>query len=250
MSISTFPFGRIVFAFGHGGADWAALRFATDFARLLRLDLLGLFVEDRSLAGAGEHAEVRQFRTLERQWQSIEGQNLLRDLDLSASIARRTFEEAATLAGIPPDFRLVRGAPAEALASLASASDIIVVPGPARAMARATQPFPEMLAVAMTSLASVLIVPSPIVREHGPVLAIARSPDDLSVASAGAIAAAANEPLETVMATDLAGRTPMRGPTEPRERIVVMAGEMGDIASPLVVAIRRGVPVLVVRQPR
>ena len=54
MSLAHVEFTRIVLGLDQRALDRAALRFAADFAKLLQLDLVGLFAEDPSLAQLAE----------------------------------------------------------------------------------------------------------------------------------------------------------------------------------------------------
>ena len=81
MSLANVEFTRIVLGLDQRALDRAALRFAADFAKLLQLDLVGLFAEDPSLARISEMPALREFRLLEKQWRSIEGRSLTISVD-------------------------------------------------------------------------------------------------------------------------------------------------------------------------
>lgn len=244
MSASAAPFSRIVFGLGGGMTDSALLRYAAGFARLLRLDLLGLYVENRALARVGEYAAMREFSMLERQWRSVSGQDLLRDLAVSAAVAERALEEAAGLAGVPRRFQFVRANPAEALASVSSPGDIIVLGEPRISSQRLAVSFATIVESAMTRPQAVMILPNPIAQRRGPVIAVGDTDADASVAQAAMIAAALNEPLRVSRLAEFLGGTrhdlTVGGR---REALIVMGRETPD--GPLTIALRRRVPVLV-----
>lgn len=246
MSASAARFSRVVFGLGGGMTDSAMLRYAAEFARLLRLDLFGLYVEDRALASIGEHAAMREFSMLEQQWRLVSGQDLLRDLAVSAAIAERALEQAARLAGVPRRFQIVRADPAEALASVSSPGDIIMLAEPRISSDRLAASFAKIVASAMTTPGAVMILPNPVVRRHGPVIAVGETDEDASVAQAAMIATAADEPLQVIrLAEFLAG--PRHGLLAggKRESLIVMTRERHD--APLTIALRRRVPVLVIQ---
>jgi hypothetical protein len=189
---------------------------------------------------------MREFRMLERQWRPIEGRSLLGDLELSASIARKALDEVARTSGISHRFEVLPVTAREAIASVSSATDIVMVSEPRTPADEAFQPFSELVAGAMTSPASVLILPKRVARDRGPVLAIAGRPDDPSVTSAAAIASAANERMEIIVTTSPASSTLRRLLRPLDERMIVMTRRTSSDLAPSSLASERRVPVLIV----
>lgn len=250
MTGSSLAFTRIVLGLDQPAADQAALRFAADFAKLLRLDLFGLFAEDPSLARLAELPSFREFRVLERQWRPIEGRSLSGDLESSALAARRTFEAMARAIGVSPRFEVVRATTMDAIASVSGETDIVMV-SESRTPANFCIPsFAEIVASAMATPAAVLLLPNPVARARGPVLAIGESAEDPCVASAAAIAAAADEQLEVVTTRDSHLSMPWRRRDQPGERMVVMSRRVSASVAPLSVVSQRRVPVLVLGHGR
>lgn len=238
-------FRRVVFGFERSAPDRATLRFAADFARLLQLDLFALFSENPNLATLASHPLVREYRVLAQQWRSIEGRSMRGDLESCASIAKQIFEEEARATGGSHSFKIVRATTIDAMKSVSSTSDIVMLAEPRTPTDRAIQPFSDIVAAAISTPAAVLVVPNSITRKHGPILAIGETRQDPSVASAATIAAAANERLEFMSANDPSLRMLWQPPNWPGERMVVMTRGVGETLTPLSVASRRNVPVLV-----
>jgi hypothetical protein len=240
-------FSRLIVDLGSGAPDRATLRYVAEFAKLLKIDLLGLWARDQRLAGLAGLPVLREFRTLERRWLAVPGANLARDLERAAEFAQRALDEAGVSAGVTCHFEFAQAPAAEAITAAAGATDIIVA-APARALHdRALQPFPDFLAAALATPAAVLIVPDRVVRSRGPILTIAETPEDpLLLASAAAIALAANERSEVVTASSLALPPPIGLPDSIRERLIVMS-RSADASVALATAAHRSVPVLVLR---
>jgi nucleotide-binding universal stress UspA family protein len=239
-------FTRIIVGLDRSAPDRTALHFAVELARLLRLNLLGLFAQDPRLTNLAAMPLMREFRMLERQWRPIEGRSLLGDLELSAAIAQKALDEVARASGIPHRFEILPVAASHAIASVSNATDIVMVSEPRTSADQAFQPFSEIVAGAMTSPASVLIFPNRIARDRGPVLAIAERPDDPSVTSAAAIASAANERMEVIATASPASSTLRRLPRRLDERMIVMTRRTSSGLAPSSLASERRVPVLVV----
>lgn len=243
MTPSTTAFTRIVLGLDQRLSDRATLRFAADFARLLRIDLVGLFAEDPSIARVAELPTLREFRLIERQWQQVEGRNLSGDLALCIETARRSFDEIAQATGVSRRFEVVRARMLEAIRSTSEESDIVVMPEPRTATHFAGESFSEAVAAALTTQAAVLVVPRSFAREHGTILAISDTAEDACVASARTIAAAANERLEVIALRDSGLSTAWPSPDRPGERLIVMSHRT-DL-EPISILSRRRVPVLV-----
>ena len=245
------------------------LTMAVDVARLLGLDLFGLFVEEESLLQLAALPFAREFNPLGG-WRAVESEQLARDLHAAASSAQRSFTEAVKNLTTTCDFCIVRGSMAEAISTHARAGDIIILSAPAAAGEYSAEQFPLLIEAALRAAAAVLLIPRQIARHAGDVVAIATRPDDPSIALAAAIARAAKEELvivelfkrggsgATAQADD--GRTTRKGATaavsDPgllvaafrgeRERLVVVTHGATDAALPTILASWRRVPVLVI----
>jgi len=249
MSLANVEFTRIVLGLDQRALDRTALRFAADFAKLLQLDLVGLFAEDPSLARLSDMPDLREFRLLEKQWRSIEGRSLTGDVERCVEVARRALDETARTIGVSRHFEVVRARLLEAVGSISRQQDIVMVSESRAAPHLPGESFAEIVAAALATPAAVLVVPSRIARQHGPILAISETGDDTNLASARAIAAAANERL-TIIAprdVDLAQPWPV---DRVGERLIVMPRRIGGGLTAVSVSSRRRVPVLVLGHHR
>ena len=247
------------------------MRFGTELARLLELDLLGLFVKEERLLSLVGFPFVREFDPLGGGWRPLDFDRLSHDLDLAARSAERAFTQAAKTVPTTCRFEVVNGSMIDAIASTSRADDIVLLFGEAASTTRAETPaFMAVLDAALQSSAAVLLVPPRIARQSGAVVAVTSGPKDQSVEIASAIAAAAKEDLIVIEASltkkaHLAGdaRRPIGIPhrrivasgdrnaaaialalCEIRERLVVMTRGDDDIAPKI--ASMRQIPVLIV----
>jgi hypothetical protein len=254
------------------------MRIAVELADLLHLDLIGLFIEDTSLRDLAKIPFARELRPLGGGWHAIDLDRLSRDFELAARSIERMFTDAARHLTTRYRFELVKGPMAEAIASISRTDDIVMIVEPLNPAERATQQFTWLLQAAFRSAGAVMLVPPRIIRSKGPVVAIAATPDDLSVHVAAAIAVAAKEELVIIeadghetedprirtFAADT-GLTIKRVSTakialpdpaicaqafrQTQERLVVMTrGAFQDDVASTIAAARR-VPVLVVEPP-
>ncbi len=275
-------FKRVVLGLHHSSFDRTTVNLAAEFAKLLRLDMFGLFIEDPSVASAASLPFVREFRTLGREWHPIELKRLARDYELSALSARRLLTKAAATHRVTCSFEVIKSTIGQAIMSISQATDIVIIAEPKSAANRIISQFTGLISAALQSEAAVLLVPRQLVRRRGPVVAIAARPGDPSINAAMAIAAAAGENA-IVVAVDgeedaAFGATEHGGPSGIvveqismprevlassqmlsamlgglRERMVVVArGSLGleNEAVPSSLATIRGVPVLIVEKTR
>jgi hypothetical protein len=244
------------------------LSMAVDVARLLGLDLFGLFVEDESLLHLAGLPFAREFSPLGG-WRAIDGAQLARDLQAAASSAHRSFAEAVKTLPTTCEFVAVRGSMAEAISTHARPDDIVVLSAPAAVGEYSAGRFPLLIDTALQSAAAVLLIPRQIARHAGDVVAIAARPDDPSIRLAAGIARAASEELVIIELFDdardrsarpnetRATRKPARAAvSDPallvaafrgeRERLVVVTHGTADPSLPTILASWRRVPVLVI----
>lgn len=173
-----------------------AMRLAVELARLLELDLLGVFLEDSSLRSLAAMPFARELRSLGGGWHPLDVDQLSRDLESAARSAEKMFAETAK--HLPSRFEIARGPMAAAIAAISQATDIVVIGEPSSVAERATQQFSWLIEAAFRSEAAVMVVPREIARLRGPIVALAVTPDDPSIGVAAHIAAAANEGLVVV----------------------------------------------------
>jgi hypothetical protein len=230
------------------------VRLATEFARLLRLDLYGLFVEEESLRGLAALPFAREFQPLGGGWRPLDIDQLSRDLEMAAKNAEKAFAAAARTLQTGCRFEVVRGSMAETIAAISGAGDIVLITEPEGAADRMTAQFRSILDVAMRSAAAVLLVPCRIARQSGVVVAIATEPGDPSIEVAKAVASAANAELVVVETFKTAGRPPAT--------LSEIGAALGNVIERLIVVSRtdesplaaiaalRRVPILIVEPER
>lgn len=252
------------------------MHLAAEIARLLQLDLVGLFVEEEGLLGLAALPFAREFQLLGGGWRPLDIDQLSRDLQIASKSVERDFTETAKTLQTTCQFEVVRGRMAEALASISRAGDIVLLAEPTSPAERATSQFPSVLDAVFHSAAAVLLVPSRIIRGSGAIVAIATEKDDPSIDAAKAIAAAAKEELIVIEPFRAAGRahpsapyaideiqipriSAAKGERAPlsmiwsamhqvRERLVVIARSDENLL-PSSIASMRHVPVLIVEPP-
>jgi hypothetical protein len=270
-------FRRLVLGLQPGAPD-RSLRFAVELAGLLRLELLGLFLDDSSLRDLARIPFAREFRGPLAGWQPIELERVSRDLEVMAASLKRMFEEAARELATEARFEVARGSLRETIGPNLRTDDILMLVEPASAAERVTCQFAWLTEAAFRSAAAVLLVPPRVVRNSGPVVAIAARPDDPSIQAAAAIATVAKEKLVIIdadhhdhgelgrkvgVATGLdIERFSSRKGAFPdaatctqafrhlQERLVVVSRGAFDDSVASVIASTRQVPVLVIEQPQ
>jgi len=268
-------FKRIVLGLHRSAADRTSLGLAVELAELLRVDLLGIFLADEGIFRLAGLPFARELRSLGGGWRALDVDELGRDVELMARNAQRLFAEMAVTLRTDCSFSVMRGASSETIATVSRAGDIVMIVEPEVPAERVTHPFAAVLAAALRSAASVMLVPRRVVRRTGPVVAISATPEDASIAAALPIAAAAGEDrgavagfetdrarsaqlAEAAAAVGLRGRTVVRrGPPKNasvaslvlaglNERLLVMSRRAVGDSMPSMLATLRRVPVLVV----
>jgi len=245
------------------------LSLAVDVARLLGLDLFGLFVEDESLMHLAALPFARELDPLGG-WRAVDAAQLARDLQMAASGAQRAFVAAARSLPTSCEFVAMRGSMAAAIASHARPDDIVVLSAPSMVGEYAAERFPLLIDTALRSAAAVLLIPRQIARQAGDVVAIAARPDDPSIHLAAGIARAASEELVIIELFDEVAASRSAEPADrratrktaraavsdpalllaafrgERERLVVLTQAAAAASLPTMVASWRRVPVLVI----
>ena len=270
-------FRRLVLGLQSSAPD-PAMRLAVEMAELLDLDLLGLFLEDASLRDLAGIPFAREFRLLGGGWHSLDLDRLVHDMEVTARGMERTFTQAARSLSKRCQFEVMRGPVAEAITSISSTSDIVMIVEPTSAAERVSGQFSWLVEAAFRSAAAVMLAPSRIIRTKGPIVAVAMAGDDLAIAAAAAIAVAAKETLivigpggrdrENSRIAQLAANTGLsirrvtasdlsRDPTaclkamrHLQERLVVMSRLPFDGALASAIVTARQVPVLVIEPER
>ena len=242
-------FRRAVLGLGPGGIDRQILRAAGEFARLLELEMLGIFIEDRSLLGLSALPFSRELRLPGHDWQALEPQRVGDELRAAAQQAQQLFWQEIASQGVACRFEVRPGDPATVAGDVAQTSDILIVVEPMATDALTSGSKPAQRA--LSSAAAVLLLPSSGMPRRGPVAAVATGPSDTCFELASRIANAAGDQAVTIAAEQASTATLLHllqralGPH--RERLIILprSATMNDDV-PQEVASLRKVPVLVV----
>lgn len=271
MSAPQRPFGRMVLALPHSVVDYSGVEVATKLAECLGVQCLGTFIVEPAISTLGVRRGAQEFQSAAVGWQPIEQEKLARDIEDAVTEARRRFSAAAERRSTEAVFHLVHGVAAEIVASLARDDDIVVMIEPRHPADRITRQFRDFTEAAFQASASVMLLPSRVLRQDGPIVAVATVADDAAIEAAAHVADAMHEPLVIINATGepISAEAMARGKqTQPRiisspwrglsvedqllagladvrERLIIARRASLDGASSRLVADRRGVPVLV-----
>jgi hypothetical protein len=188
-------FKRMVVDLPQSMTNQGAVDVAAELAEFLNIELRATFVADTSLPGLAGFSPAREFRILDRGWQSIDLAQITRDIEQAANAARRRFAEAVRSCSIKTSFDVIAGV--QAMASLIRADDIVAIIEPSHPGERITRQFTGQLNAALEAAGAVLILPQRIARTAGPIMAIA-GPERGSIRAALEIAVALKEGLVVV----------------------------------------------------
>jgi hypothetical protein len=211
--------------------DQKAIDVACEMARLLGLELVGVFAADEALRELAGYPGAREYVPAGHLWRPVDRERMLQEETRVAEAAQRALREIASAIGVPATFEIVSGPATQAFISMSSASDILVVAEPTRASAMVTRSFSLVFDAALRSPASVLLIPRSVRRRRGPIVVVAGAPDDPGIAVASAIATAAHEELIVI---DAGRREPVELLTE---RLSALAASRGES---LIVITRQG----------
>ncbi len=246
---------RVVLPMGPGSIDRQMLRGAAEFARLLELEMLGIFVEDQTMLGLADLPFIRELRLPDHAWHSFDPQRMAADLRAAASEARHLFEQESAAHGLARSFEVRRGDPAAVPGAL-EGTDILVVAEPAAGGEGLTTAVRRVQRAALRSPVTVLFLPPSAARKTGPIALLAAGTSDPAFVLASHVAAATGEELVTVSSSEDVSPAGLiacfeRDLRRAHERLVVMArGARGTSdEAPLQLAAARNVPVLVIESP-
>jgi hypothetical protein len=254
----------------HHDSSRLGVQTAVDVARLLDLEILGLFVQEDQLLQLATLPFAREFSPYAG-WRSLDHEQLSRDLRAAATSAQKLFTRSVKDLPTACEFGVVTGSMTEAISAHARTDDIVVLSAPAALANHEAAEMPKLIETALRSAAAVMLVPRRIARLNGDIVAIAARRDDPSIHVAAAIADAAKEELAVIELFEANGRdaearpdagmirrrsadkTAVSDPAllvsafrEERERLVVMTHGATGATLPTILASWRHVPVLVV----
>ncbi len=162
-------FKRMVLGLPHSAIDYASVAFTAQFAELLGLDIVGLFVEDESLADLAALPCVRELRSLGGGWHPIDA------VQLAQGTGQARLTHAAFLGGCegPADRNALQpreGPIADVISSQSTVDDIFAVIEPKNPAERVSHQYRQLVEGAFNAPAAMLLVPSRISRRQGPSL--------------------------------------------------------------------------------
>ena len=184
---------RIVLGIHHAATTGSLMKHAAEMARLMGLEMLGVFVEDEAVLDTASFPFVREFRLHSHEWHPMDPSNVETEFRHAASTAKRMLDSATKAQGVPCEFQVRRGNPSNVVAELLCPTDIVVLAQPKLGPSELTQSFLRAWRTACGSAASVLLLPPEPVRSRGVVVAIAGG--ERAVRTATHIAEIANETL-------------------------------------------------------
>lgn len=270
------PPGRLLLDLGEASAERDGIEAAAAIARLLELELRGIFVEDEALLALAALPFARELRLPSHAWAGMEATRLAADLGRMAARLRRLLSQHSARLGVRSAFEVLRGDPAQCLSGLCGEADVLALMAPDSAAGRSLGAFRRAWDAAQRRAAPVLLLPAAGARQGGPVAAVGGE-DAGSLDLALRLAAAAGEDLILLQPPGAAQRAdalaerararglgPVRVRARPlralasgavadslgpaRERMVVLAREAAeafdDDGAPRLAAVRR-VPVLI-----
>ena len=200
-------FRRLVLAVAHGEAGPATLRAAAEAARLLRLALHCVLIEDEALHLLPALSFARELRLPTHEWRPLNPAHLAQDLAATEAALRRDLAAIAARLGIAQALEVQRGDPELCMGGLCVAGDIVV-------LAAAPAGRPHLAArlhhAALHSAAAVLLLPAAPPPPAAPVAVLLSGPDDPALATAARIALDSGAILLAVLAAGDSGAVAQR----------------------------------------
>jgi hypothetical protein len=193
--MSTINFKRMVLGLPHSAADYEGIDAAAALAETLGLDLLAALIEDAGLLGLAGQPYARELRPLGAGWQPVDAVRLGQELQRAADAARQRFFERLRGRNVGKQFQVSRGTATQVIASLVRPTDIVVLFEAKHPAERIIQQSADLAEAAFANASAIMVVPCHIVRGHGPIVALAATPDDPSVRAGLAVASATKEHL-------------------------------------------------------
>ncbi len=244
-------FRRVILSLSPGGVDRRMLRAVADFARLLELEMVGIFVEDEGVLGLDGLPFLRELRLPGRAWHPFDPVRISGELRAAAQEAKRVFDEEGTARGMTCRFEVRRGDPARLAGRLGEFTDIVVVCEPAEAAGWLSTAVSRARQSAFASPASVLFLPSGGIAHRGPVAGVASTRSEPAVSLAARVAEAAGEEMVFVPAKERSAgglaASLDRALGLRRERLTVMSRNSAESEEAVIgLVTQRGAPVLVV----
>lgn len=186
---------RLLLDLGHAAEGRDGIEAAAFVARLLELDLLGVFVEDEALLTLAGLPFARELRMPSHAWTAMESAQMATDLGKAAARLRRLLQEQSARLGIAAGFEVRRGDPATCMAAMRGDADMLGLVAPGSAAGRSFGAFPRAWQAARRSQAPVLLLPPGAAPRRGPVAAVGAAAGSAQLDLALRLAAATQEAL-------------------------------------------------------
>jgi hypothetical protein len=154
------PFRRLVLALGQPMPGRATFDLAAEFARAMQSELVGYYAGEEPVRALAGLPFARELWLGSREWHPIDAERLARDLELTIRAAERTFSKAARAAGLSGMPQIHRGPSEEAIGSISTVDDVLVIGQPNAASERLVRSFHRRLDIALRTQSSVLVVPA------------------------------------------------------------------------------------------
>jgi hypothetical protein len=152
-------FRRVVIRFCDTFGSVSSLEVAAGFARTLRSELVGIFIEDEGLMEWSSSPLARQIPMAASSGTSAPSTGRGQEMTAAVMNVRRRFTHAATALGLHTSFEVERASAASLESAGAAQDDLLVVIEPADPLARQSYPFTAILEAVVRYAGPVLYVP-------------------------------------------------------------------------------------------
>jgi len=194
-------FRRLVIGCHGEAGSRSALEATVRLARTMESQLLGIFVEDAPLLEWSASPLTRQVGGGVRSGGPFTPETLAADFATAAAMMRERLARLAGGVGLTAGFRVARSSGSSLDFDGSEPGDLLVVVEPTDPMARLSYPFAGLLQTIAKASTPVLYMPHRVLQRRGPVVAIARRPDDPGQRLAAEVAATIGEDLLSVSAS-------------------------------------------------
>jgi len=225
--MSAVRFQRMVMRLRQGvGPSGGSIRLVARMASAWHVELVGAFSPDPNLGLVAGHGVTREFRLHERKWASLERSAVDSELRSMTRRLERSFVEALQSAHVQGRF-------AEEVDK--AEGDILVVCEPDDPVEHLCRPLREDISAALASGEAVLVVPRRARSNHGPIVALLRSPEDPARSMGEELAAALGERLLTIelQPDDAVAALPARLESLSPRLVVLSRPDRDDLADAL-----------------
>lgn len=175
---TTAPFRRFVLALGQPMPGRATFDLTAEIARAMQSELVGYFAGEEPVRALAGLPFARELWLGSREWHPIDAERLARDLELTIRAAERTFLKAARAAGHSGMPQILRGPSEEAIGSISTVDDVLVIGQSSATSERLLRSFHRRLDIALRTQSSVLVVPARLDVDIPSILRVSEAQDD------------------------------------------------------------------------